>query len=479
MAAIALVVSSAAYSRLAPLQCCRVDAEAIYALLSATGRFDDIHSFNDLDAESLKAQLRAVLEPVPAASEIFFYFSGHGHSEDGEFFFCPKDFDPRKPNATGLSNAELHALLRETSPELVVKVIDACSSGALLTKSGSDFLPSDKGGLTNLVQIASCMDSQTSLTGEPLSEFTEQFCIAATRKTEGAVYYTDIVSIIRDQYLSDRDRTPHFAFQFSARETFTDDASALEEFRSRFVKEWSSPPSVELVVGDNVFPEVTDAEPLSLLDLLRETDERLAKPEEVAATISALFDGLKARLEGEAFTDYYETAAAESSSFDDTGSRGFMIRILTQQTRPDNFVTASITRERKRTNRFARFATSIPMGLYDDDEIVEQWDLQLNISLNRAQLSITLTPRFMTLQKIKLVVTCAPSLERCYIFELASRHPRTDFQAFDYEGVELTRRWYKQDWGAEVGWLVDKIADKLEETIEAQLASTQERLSAS
>lgn len=475
MAAIALVVSSADYSRLAPLQCCRTDAEAIHALLNATGRFDDIHSFNDLDAENLKAQLRAVLEPVPAGSEIFFYFSGHGHSEDGEFFFCPKDFDSRKPNATGLSNAELHALLRETSPELVVKVIDACSSGALLTKSGSDFLPADKGGLKNLVQIASCMDSQTSLTGEPLSEFTEQFCIAATRKTEGAVYYTDIVSVIRDQYISDRDRTPHFAFQFSARETFTDDASALEEFRSRFVKEWSSTPSVELVVGDSAVPEVTIAEPISLLDLLRETDERLAKPEEVATTISALFDSLKARLEGEAFTDYYETAAAESSSYDDTGSRSFMIRILTQQTRSDNFVTASIIRERKRGKRFTQL---IAMGLYDDDEIVEQWDLQLNISLKRAQLSITLTPRFMALQKIRLVVTCAPSLERCYIFELATRHPRTDFQAFEYEGVELTRRWYKQEWGAEVGWLVDKIADSLEETIEAQLASAQERLSA-
>ena len=478
MAAIALVIASADYARLAPLECCRTDAEAIATLLAATGRFDDIYRFNDLDADALKAQLRAALEPVPAASEIFFYFSGHGHSEDGEFFFCPRDFDSRKPNATGLSNAELHALLRETSPELVVKVIDARSSGALLLKSGSDFLPQDKGGLKNLVQIASCLDSQTSLAGEPLSEFTEQFCLAATHKTEGAVYYTDIVSVIRDQYLSDRDRTPHFAFQFSARETFTDDASALDEFRTRFAKDWSSTPSVDLSTEATAVSEVVVLEPTSLLDLLRETDESLAKPDEVVATISALFDGLKARLESKAFSDYYETAITESSRFDDTGSRAFMIRVLTQQKRSDNFVTATITRERKRANRFASLTASLALGLYDDDEMVENWDLQLNMSLKRTQLSITLTPKFMTLQKIKLVVTCAPSLERCFVFELATRHSRTDFQAFDYEGAELTRRWYKLDWGTDVGWLVEKITEKLDETIKSQLASAQERLSA-
>ena len=422
--------------------------------------------------------MRAVLEPQPTASEIFFYFSGHGHSEDGEFFFCPKDFDPRRPNETGLSNAELHALLRETSPELVVKVVDACSSGALLVKSGGEFLPTDKGGLKNLVQIASCLDSQTSLTGEPLSEFTEQFCLAATRKTEGAVYYTDIVSVIRDQYLSDRDRTPHFAFQFSARETFTDDASALDDFRAKFAKNWSSTPSVEPPVGSGAIQEVVLAESVSLLDLLRTTDESLAKPGEVTATISALFDGLKARLESKAFADYYETATTESSTFDDTDSRAFMIRVLTQQKRSDDFVTASITRERKRRNRFASLSAAWAMGLYDDEEMVEHWDLELNMSLNRAQLSITLTPRFMTLQKFKLVVTCAPSLEHCYVFELVTRHPRTDFQAFASEGVDLTRRWYTLDWTAEVRWLVDKIAEKLDETIRTQLAATQARLAA-
>ena len=43
--------------------------------------------------------------------------------------------------------------------ELVVKVIDACSSGALLLKSDGSFLPSNKNGFKNLIQISSCLDS--------------------------------------------------------------------------------------------------------------------------------------------------------------------------------------------------------------------------------------------------------------------------------------------------------------------------------
>ena len=85
-----------------------------------------------------------------------------------ESFISAPDFNYRRPNETGLANSELTALLRESSPELAVKVIDACISGALLVKSGGDFLPLEKGELKNLVQIASCLDSQTSLAGATL-----------------------------------------------------------------------------------------------------------------------------------------------------------------------------------------------------------------------------------------------------------------------------------------------------------------------
>lgn len=476
MTSVAVVIGSADYTRLSPLPCCRKDVDAVVALVEGTGRFDAIHRLLDLEAADLKRELRAALEPVKEANEVFFYFSGHGHSEDGEFYFCPRDFDHRRPNETGLSNGELTALLRESSPELAVKVVDACSSGALLIKSGSQFLPAEKGGLKNLVQIASCLDSQTSLAGDPLSEFTERFCQAAIRKTEGPVYYTDVIAVLRDEYLNDRERTPHFVFQASARETFMEDAAALEAFRTRFAATWASSSAIDDAAMAEHVPALVEAEPPSLLELLTETDAKLARPEDIASTVSALFDGLKAKLEGGAFPDFFDLATIEHSDFEEQGARAFIIRVLTQEKRADNFVTASITRERKKANRYGSWAATLALGLYGDDDIVEHWDLTLNMRMERAQLRITLTPKFLTLQRIVLVVTCAPSLEHCYVFELATRHPRTDFNAYAEEGIEVTRRWYTQRWRDDVGWLVDKIAEKLDETVKEHLAATQERL---
>lgn len=167
MSSLAILVGVADYVHLTRLSCCPNDVEAINSLVIATNRFDAVHTVIDSDASTLKDTIRNLLKPDTQYQQVFFYFSGHGHSDGNDFYFCLKDFHDKRPNETGLSNRDLHSLLREASPDLVVKVVDACNSGSPLIKAGSDFLPQEKGGLKNVVQIASCLDSQTSLTGEP------------------------------------------------------------------------------------------------------------------------------------------------------------------------------------------------------------------------------------------------------------------------------------------------------------------------
>ena len=129
-----------------------------------------------------------------STKELFVYFTGHGFQHERDFYLCASDFDAKRPNATGLSTDELHALLRLAKADLVVKVIDACNSGILLVKDEATFQSHEKQGFKNLIQISSCRENQYSLTGESLSVFTEQFRGAALRKHEGTVYYTDIVN---------------------------------------------------------------------------------------------------------------------------------------------------------------------------------------------------------------------------------------------------------------------------------------------
>src|SRR5205085_11829893 len=147
---------------------------------------------------ALKLHLRSSLKKVKSPEELFIYFTGHGHVHEGEFYHCATNFDAKRPNDTGLSTSELHTLLRPLDATLVAKVIDACYAGTHLVKAERVWLPPTKDGFHNLIQIASSLDTQQSLTGDPLSPFTRNFRDAALRRAEGPIFYTDIINALRD-----------------------------------------------------------------------------------------------------------------------------------------------------------------------------------------------------------------------------------------------------------------------------------------
>ena len=80
-------------------------------------------------------------------------------------------------------------------------------------------------------------------------------------------------------------------------------------------------------------------------------------------------------------------------------------------------------------------------------------------------------------QRIVLVVTCAPSLDHCYIFEVANEHLLRDFGKYDADGPEASRRWWKVSWSETTDGIVAKISSKFTETVRGQLESAEKRLS--
>ena len=198
MANAAILIGNSHYSTLPSLACCHADLHAMKELLELTEKYSDICIVEDSDADGLKSRVREAILHRTSTDELFLYFTGHGYQHETDFFLCASNFDAKRPNATGISTDELHEFLRLANANLVVKVIDACNSGTLLVKADSQFNPSQKQGFENLIQISSCRQDQSSLTGEALSAFTEKFRAAALRKDEGTVYYTDIVNSLRD-----------------------------------------------------------------------------------------------------------------------------------------------------------------------------------------------------------------------------------------------------------------------------------------
>jgi Caspase domain len=468
MANAAILIGNSEYRHQQRLDCCQNDLSAMKDLLEATQKYDTITTIANADADSLKQQLRAAVDKVPAPNELFFYFTGHGHAHEGEMFFCATDFVAAQPNQTGLSTTELHTILRAASAALVVKVIDACQSGTRLIKTNASLYAVPKDAFQDIVQIASSLESQNSFTGVPLSAFTAKFREATLRKEDGPVLYMDIINVLRDAFIGNEDQTPHFIVQGTARQQFVDDAKKLDGLRQSL--EAARAPAAPLPST----PAAPVSPPPTLLERLREAENKVVTPALMATFVGNFFDELNAKISREEFAEFYELEKIEHAGFDEPTTTEFIIRVLSKEKRADNFVMAR--HERKPRKRNSIYAIASSLDIFNPVEYDEEWDLFLNCTMERAQLKMTFTPKFNNLQLIKLVVTCAPSLDTCYIFEVATQHMLRDFGKYDSDGPEFSRRWWKCVWAEGAGSIVTQISDKIADVVRQQLESAEKRL---
>ena len=463
----AILIGNTQYQSLQDLPCCQNDVEAMKELLAATAKFPTISVITDAAADDMKEGIRAVVDVGTAIDELFFYFTGHGYQHEDDFFLCATDFHRSNPNSTGLSTDELHVLLREASADLVVKVIDSCNSGKLLVKADSSF-QAPQAKFNNLIQISSCRENQDSLAGEPLSVFTGKFREAALRKPDGPVYYMDIVNSLRDTFIQNNEQTPFFVFQVTGRETFVDDAHRLDALRNQVMAN----AHVSAVAESGQQPPAAPG----IRQLLEVAEQGVATPERIEAFVDGFFDTLIREVSDDEFSQFYDLDVVEHSDFIEPTAEGFIIRLLSRQERFDEFVTASIKKERVQ-GRLGLLGTAGLLGMFPGDQrFREVYDLELNCRMKRAQLKFTFVPRYHSLKKLVAVVTCAPSLHLCYILELGTQHKLTDFNEFGIEGKEIVRRWYKLTWTDNVDGVVAKITSRLHQVVKEHLEETEQRL---
>jgi hypothetical protein len=467
MTSIAILVGNTDYRNLAKLDCCRDDVLAMKQLLEATEKYEEITIIENTEADALKSQLRAAIDKAKAPEELIFYFTGHGFLRENEFYHCAINFESSRPNETGISTTELHTLLRLADARLVVKVIDACNSGTLLVKSDGGWVHQHKDGFKNLIQIASCLDSQNSLTGNPLSVFTAKFRDAALRKTDGVVFYTDIINTLRDEFIDNSAQTPFFVSQHTGREQFVDDAKRLDGLRKTLED--------IRVAAAHAVEQQHGPRSVSLLDRLTAADAKVVKPGIMASFVANFFDDLIKKVSTSEFAEFFDLEHTEHAAFEEPTARQFIIRVMANEKRADNFVTAEYSRGSRMPNPL--FGAIAFQRYLDNDKDEETWNLHLNCTMARTQLKIAFTPRFTNLQRIVLVVTCAPSLDHCYIFEIATQHLLRDFDKFDSHGPEASRRWWKLGWRQTTNGVVAQISDKFAETVRAQLENAEKRLS--
>ena len=296
----AILIANSHYGTLPPLACCHADLHTMNELLQATDKYSDICVVEDANADDLKSKVRMAIQTPTSTDELFFYFTGHGYQHESDFYLCAANFDTKAPNATGLSTVELHELLRLANANLVVKVIDACNSGTLLIKADSPLNAQEKRGFENIIQISSCREHQNSLTGESLSVFTDAFRNAALRKLDGTVYYTDIVTSLRDSFIENDEQTPFFVSQATGREFFVEDAHRFDALRERLASAVVSSTACQSERQD------LPAAPRSLQRLLEAAEQRTAKRETIDPFVNSFFDALIQTASTDEFSDFFD-----------------------------------------------------------------------------------------------------------------------------------------------------------------------------
>lgn len=470
MPSIAIILGNANYDQQDKLECCLADVMAIKALIDATERYSVVHARTDVDGEMMRQIVREALKSEEKFEEIFFYFSGHGTQIEGEFFYCGTGFSEAKPNVTGLSYTALQDMFRTAAPELLVEVVDACRSGTYLVKAPLPPLPIKKEGFKNVIRLASCLTDQSSFGGDPLSDFTQKFLEACLLKPDGPVYYTEIIPALRDQYLANAEQTPFFVSQGTGHEVVVDDAKKLLPFREKYKSTWVARDDEKS--GQNKPDEgASPPKPASLTDLLKQVEARAAEPNKAKKLIDGLFDGVISRIKQREFSEFFDIDVVEHADFREATAEDFVLRTLVRTPRPDNFVTAEIKRVRRKPNLWESAMFTVP-------EYDETSDLELNCKLDRAQMRLTLTPKYKSLQRLTLVLTCAPSLEQCYVFEVVTQHARDSWETFSRDGKGLVQRWYALKWDDDPAGLVGKISLALESAVQGYLDETAKRLGA-
>ncbi|HID98863.1 MAG TPA: caspase family protein [Thiotrichaceae bacterium] len=235
---IAVAIGISNYENIESLPACSTDALKMKELLEATGKYAEVVSLtNDTSARKIKSLLRNFFKNYQdeQIDEAFFYFSGHGTYQN-DVLFCCSDFDSKRPATTSLPNLEIDDLMRNVSPKLVVKVLDACSSGAKYIKDTKETFEKAfrSAELESFICLASSHLNQSSYATDKLSFFTQRFMQGALAHDEGPILYRDIQSYISDAFIETPEQTPFFVSQGSGLEVFATVTPSMASLKQSF-----------------------------------------------------------------------------------------------------------------------------------------------------------------------------------------------------------------------------------------------------
>lgn len=434
---IAILLGNSVYNALQNLDCVKNDLVEMKKLIKATSKFSNIHVFEDRPVSDVKDELKVLAKSYDRTGELFFYFSGHGVSDQDGFYMCFSDFNQEMPNRSGLSRDEAYDILREFNPAQTVVVIDACASGGNLIKDGRDFLKTaPKGKFNDFLQISSCLSDQSSRAGAQLSRFTDVFIESALTKETGTVYYSDIENGIRDIFKKISDQTPHFVSQGTGLAVFCSDAAALNSLR------------VELFSTSNDSAPTATAEPDKLEVALKEID-RIDSEVPERSQAQAFIDGVfKAGFEDgrnlNDLSEIFEQRVVKYNDYTHVENYPAIYNLLRQRSGNDVFVEARRWETNPKSHGSLISQMIIPrLSL---EPTVYSYSLSNLCELESVHIGIYFEPKRKSLSRVLSEIVFIPRLTECLILTSNSIELRSGWDTFKPSSSATDWRWSHHKW---------------------------------
>lgn len=431
MDSLAIVIGVSEYANESNLSACSNDADIIYSILESTEKYKEILFLKGtVESSLLKEKLIEFSKKYETEEieELFFYFSGHGCSNENDFYFCTTDIQTAKINSTSLQNTELDAFIRKIEPKLYVKVVDACYSGTHYIK-GADFQKEtmtasfekakEQKMFKNLYFLYSSRFDEQSVATPAISVFTDSFisCIKQAELSK-PLRYKAIINFLTDSFNENEKQKPYFTMQADMTDTFCIITQKVLKSMEHYISLTESAQPSELS------PEDTEKEKNSLKKKLEERIEKFCSEEEtkkVSEEIQALFSEFT--IKDAVISEYYDITITNTISEKDITD--------------DYKIGEWINKNRRSLELFASQAYNIEIG-YDSFESYVN-------NLCDGQL-IIVSPKKQPLPKFKLVIVYIYSPYNIYIFSKNRTFYRKNWKFFRAAGSS--------------SWNVDKIEVK-------------------
>lgn len=209
------------------LPACKNDAETFKCVIENVKKIDDLLFLNGaINGSYVKNEIAKFVDKNKSnkINEVVFYFSGHGERNNDDFLYLFSDYESTKVERASLRNSELDDFMRTLSPDLCVKIVDACYSGTRYIKgndNGSDYITKSlkDNSIKNSYFLFSSGENEASYAGNEFSRFTESFLTSLT-EIYGDIRCRDIISYIADDMSNKGEAKPVFVSQANSTEIF-------------------------------------------------------------------------------------------------------------------------------------------------------------------------------------------------------------------------------------------------------------------